>query len=267
MTKKLIALDLDGTTLNNESKITAKTIAALHQAAAQGHMVAIATGRPNRISENYYHQLGLQGPMVNFNGGLIHIPEHSWAGEYSSAIPRDLVFDVLKLKQDLPIEMIAAEGKNFVYADRVSNLDIGFFPKALSPDQVLNERNLRADPTSLTIFVDNKDQEFIRETLYAKYPNIEMNSWGGAINALEIVEKGINKYRGVQYLADYFEIDNKDIIAFGDEVNDLEMLTHVGWGVAMANGVPEVKAVANDVTTLPNNEDGLADYLTKYLAV
>ena len=68
-------------------------------------------------------------------------------------------------------------------------------------------------------------------------------------------------------MADYFKIPSKDIIAFGDEVNDLEMLTHVGWGVAMANGVDRVKAVANDVTALPNDEDGLAVYLEKYLAV
>lgn len=267
MSKKLIALDLDGTTLNNQSKITPKTVAVLQRAAQAGNMVAIATGRPNRISENYYFQLGLNTPMVNFNGGLVHIPNHSWAGEKSSTIPRDLVFDVLKLKQDLPIRMVAAEGKNFLYADQIADLDIGFFPSSLTKDQILNQQSLKKDPTSLTIFVDNQDQTYIKQELLKKYPNIELNSWGGEVNALEVVHQGINKYTGVEYLADYFKIPSQDIIAFGDEVNDLEMLTHVGWGVAMANGVEQVKAVANDVTTLPNYEDGLADYLEKYLAV
>lgn len=267
MTKKLIALDLDGTTLNNQSKITPKTIDVLHRAAAAGNMVAIATGRPNRISENYYFQLGLDTPMVNFNGGLIHVPNHTWAGEKSTTIPRDLVFDVLKLKKDLPIRMVAAEGKNFLYADQIADLDIGFFPNMLTKNQILNSSSLKQDPTSLTIFVDNRDQEYIKQALLSKYPQIELNSWGGQVNALEIVHQGINKYTGVEYLADYFKIPSKDIIAFGDEVNDLEMLTHVGWGVAMANGVDRVKAVANDVTALPNDEDGLAVYLEKYLAV
>lgn len=267
MAKKLIALDLDGTTLNNQSQISPRTIDVIKKATAAGHIVAIATGRPNRISENYYHQLQLTGPMVNFNGGLIHVPDKVWQGERDSTIPRELVFDVLKLKKDLPIRMVAAEGKNFLYADQLVDLDIGFFPTVLKQNQLLTEKNLQTDPTSLTIFIDNADQDFIKQSLSAKYPQIELNSWGGTVNALEVVHQGINKYTGVAYLADYLKIRNEDVIAFGDEINDLQMLTHVGWGVAMANGVPALKEAANDVTRLDNDQDGLADYLTHYLAI
>lgn len=267
MTQKLIALDLDGTTLNNQSKITSETARVLKKAEDAGNLVAIATGRPNRISVNYYHQLKLNSPMVNFNGGLIHVPDQVWAGERDSTIPRDLVFDVLKMKRDLPIQMIAAEGKNFLFADQLADLDIGFFPTQLTSKQILNEQSLTTDPTSLTIFLDNKDQVYVKQVLGAKYPDIEMNSWGGEVNALEIVHHGINKYAGVRYVADYFNIADRDIIAFGDEVNDLDMLTNVGWGVAMANAAPNVKAIANDVTTLTNDQNGLADYLSRYLSL
>lgn len=265
MTQKLIALDLDGTTLNNQSQITAETARVLKRAEAAGNLVVIATGRPNRISVNYYHQLQLSSPMVNFNGGLIHIPDQQWTGERDSTIPRDLVFDVLKMKQDLPIQMIAAEGKNFLFADQLADLDIGFFPNQLRQEQILNEKTLKTDPTSLTIFLDNADQPYVKQILGEKYNNIEMNSWGGDVNAIEVVHQGINKYAGVRYMANYFNIADQDIIAFGDEVNDLEMLTNVGWGVAMANAVPQVKAIANDVTTLSNDQDGLATYLAHYL--
>ncbi|WP_125604500.1 Cof-type HAD-IIB family hydrolase [Lapidilactobacillus bayanensis] len=267
MTQKLIALDLDGTTLNNQSQITKETARVLKKAEAAGNLVAIATGRPNRISVNYYHQLQLHSPMVNFNGGLIHVPGQIWAGERDSTIPRELVFDVLKLKQELPIQMVAAEGKDFLFADQLADLDIGFFPTQLAADQILNEQTLMTDPTSLTIFLANKDQVYVKQVLGEKYPEIAMNSWGGEVNALEIVHHGINKYAGVRYVADYFNIADEDIIAFGDEVNDLDMLTNVGWGVAMANAVPEIKGIANDVTTLTNDQNGLADYLQRYLSL
>ena len=60
-------------------------------------------------------------------------------------------------------------------------------------------------------------------------------------------------------------MNKEDIIAFGDEHNDVDMLSYAGWGVAMANGTDQVKEVANDITSKPNSEDGLADYLEKYL--
>ena len=58
-----------------------------------------------------------------------------------------------------------------------------------------------------------------------------------------------------------------DIIAFGDEHNDLEMLDYAGWGVAMANGTQQLKSIANDVTDKTNAEDGMVDYLEKYLGL
>lgn len=84
---------------------------------------------------------------------------------------------------------------------------------------------------------------------------------------MEIVAKGIQKARGVEIIADSMAIDRNDIIAFGDEHNDLEMLDYAGWGVAMKNASPEAKAISNDITSKTNDEDGLADYLEKYLAI
>ena len=84
---------------------------------------------------------------------------------------------------------------------------------------------------------------------------------------LEIVSKGIEKAKGVHRIANYLDIDQKDIIAFGDEHNDLELLEYAGWGVAMKNGTDQLKGVANDVTDLSNQEDGLAAYLEDLLAL
>ncbi len=69
----------------------------------------------------------------------------------------------------------------------------------------------------------------------------------------------------MQEIANYLSIDQQDVIAFGDEHNDLELLDYAGWGVVMANGTDQLKGIANDVTPLSNQEDGLAVYLEKLL--
>ena len=74
MDQHLIALDLDGTTLNNQSTLTQETIRTLRTLADEGHIVSIITGRPYRIARHIYDQIGIKTPMVNFNGALTHIP-------------------------------------------------------------------------------------------------------------------------------------------------------------------------------------------------
>ena len=83
MKQHLIAIDLDGTTLNNQSKLTPTTIKTLQTLSRQGHLVSIVTGRPYLISGHLYDQIGLKTPMINFNGALGHIPHRKWAGEYA----------------------------------------------------------------------------------------------------------------------------------------------------------------------------------------
>ena len=70
MKPKIIAIDLDGTTLNTESQLSPRTREVLVRATKAGHFVTIATGRPFRMSDQFYKELALTTPMVNFNGGV-----------------------------------------------------------------------------------------------------------------------------------------------------------------------------------------------------
>ena len=96
MERKLIAIDLDGTTLNNESKISSYTKEVLQKAAQAGHIVSIVTGRPNRISENFYDELNIPTPMINFNGALGHIPHKNWDKEYIETFSKDIALDYIR---------------------------------------------------------------------------------------------------------------------------------------------------------------------------
>lgn len=111
MDQHLIALDLDGTTLNNQSTLTQETIRTLRTLADEGHIVSIITGRPYRIARHIYDQIGIKTPMVNFNGALTHIPHEAWDGEYEVALTRELALDLLANREQLGIKTITVEDK------------------------------------------------------------------------------------------------------------------------------------------------------------
>lgn len=266
MNQKLITLDLDGTTLNSNSQLSSRTIKTINKASEAGHIVSIVTGRPYRMARDIYDQLGLNTPMANFNGALMHVPHQKWDGEYSRTINKAVVYDLLKHKADYGVQLLAVESKNAYLADHAAPASFDFFPHEISNEQILTEKTLRTNPTSITILVEPQSAQLVKNKLlhyYGEY--ISVGVWGGPQSVLEIVSKGIQKAKAVAYLAEYYSIDRKDIIAFGDEHNDAEMLEYVGRGVAMKNATSAIKSIANDITEFDNANDGVAKYLNAYL--
>lgn len=265
--KKLIAIDLDGTTLNQDSKITDKTARTLRRAIQDGHSVVIATGRPYRMSKNFYQELQLTTPMINFNGALVHLPGKNWDGEQETSFNRKIVFDLMAEKKNLKLDFIAAENRETFFIDDLNFFDQHFFASDFATDEnLLTVNTLRTNPTSVLLRSQPENVGSVSEELKQQFGHeVEVNTWGGPNPILEVVAKGIQKAHGLKRVIDNFNMKQEDIIAFGDEHNDVDMLKFASWGVAMANGTDQVKAVANDITEKPNTEDGMADYLTKYL--
>lgn len=267
LNKRLIAIDLDGTTLNQDSMITSKTKETLKKAINAGHHVSIATGRPFRMSHQFYQQLELTTPMVNFNGALVHIPNQHWDGERETLINREIAFEILSQKKQLNLDFIAAENRDTFFIDSFDFFDEKIFASSRPGEKnLLSPKNLTTNPTSLLVRTDKRFAEAVSAELTRQFGSyVDVRTWGGPTAILEIVSKGIQKAKGVQEIANYLSIDQQDVIAFGDEHNDLELLDYAGWGVAMANGTDQLKGIANDVTPLSNQEDGLAVYLEKLL--
>lgn len=267
LNKKLIAIDLDGTTLNQDSMITSKTKETLKKAINAGHHVSIATGRPFRMSHQFYQQLELTTPMVNFNGALVHIPNQHWDGERETLINREIAFEILSQKKQLNLDFIAAENRDTFFIDSFDFFDEKIFASSRPGEKnLLSPKNLTTNPTSLLVRTDKRFAGAVSAELTRQFGSyVDVRTWGGPTAILEIVSKGIQKAKGVQEIANYLSIDQKDVIAFGDEHNDLELLDYAGWGVAMANGTDQLKGIANDVTPLSNQEDGLSVYLEKLL--
>ena len=266
MKQHLIVLDLDGTLLTDTQTISPYTFETLMKAKAAGHQVMIATGRPYRASAGYYKQLDLKTPIVNFNGAFVHNPLNASFQAMHSPLALKVVHDVVDSVDKLVYENLIAEVKDDVYLhnedDKLNKLLTNGNPRITKGNLKFN---LLEDPTSLLIQADESYVSIIRQHLQEVHAElIEHRKWGAPFPIIEIVRKGLNKAVGISKVAHELEIPRERIIAFGDEDNDLEMIDYAGIGVAMSNGIVELKSIANEITE-SNNNDGIGKFLTDRL--
>lgn len=263
----LIALDLDGTLLKANQEIDQDTKKVILQLIENGHVVVIATGRPHRASISYYHELGLNTPMVNFNGAFVHHPSDSnWKIQHDP-LPVRTAHQIVEACYDLGVSNIIAEVMDDVYLAAYDERLINMFKQtAPNPYQVGNLIDkLKDDPTTMLIQPKNANIEQLTNHLDNVHAEIiEHRKWSApAYNVIEVTKKGLNKASGLQKIAAAFGIPKERIIAFGDENNDLEMIDYAGVGVAMGNAIPELKSIANYVTDT-NENNGIGSFLEDY---
>lgn len=266
MDKHLIALDLDGTLLCDKKRISERNKEAIAKAKAEGHIVVISTGRPHRASINYYHELELDTPMVNFNGALIHHPKNaSWDSVHSPMSIRD-ARQIIHTCYEFGVKNILAEIRDDVYLDKHDDEILDIFVTDETPIKIGSLKNhLNEDPTSILIHPHVEHVQELRAHLDKHHAEvIDHRKWGAPWHVIEIVRAGLNKAVGLQKIAHYYHIPKDNIIAFGDEDNDLEMIEYAGVGVAMDNAISELKDVSN-YTTGSNEKDGIATFLESYL--
>ena len=266
MNQHLIVLDLDGTLLTDQQKISEKTKQTLFKAKEAGHQVMIATGRPFRASHLYYNELMLTTPIVNFNGALIHHPKNNHWKPVHSPIDLSVVHDVVDSIEKYQYENLIAEVMDDVFIHVEDQTMMNIF-KMGDPQVTIGnlKGNLTENPTSLLIHAEENNVPIIRDHLEDIHAElIDHRRWGAPFHIVEIVRKGLNKAVGISLVAKEMGIPRERIIAFGDEDNDLEMIDYAGVGVAMSNGIDQLKNIANEIT-LSNNEDGIAKILIERL--
>ncbi|MCM3616888.1 Cof-type HAD-IIB family hydrolase [Sutcliffiella horikoshii] len=264
--KHLIAIDLDGTLLTDDKRISKRNKMALQKAMKQGHEVVIATGRPYRASVMYYEELNLTSPIVNFNGAFVHYPGRDDWGIYHEPLSIETVKEIVEISEKYNIHNILAEVMDDVYFHFHDEklLDIFGFgnPKIETGDL---RQVLKKDPTCILIHASEEEVPKIREYLSEVHAEvIDHRRWAAPWHVIELVRTGMSKAVGLQRIAAHYNIPQENIIAFGDEDNDYEMIDYAGTGVAMGNAIDGLKGKANEVT-LSNEEDGIAVFLEKKL--
>lgn len=263
---KLIALDVDGTLLNSDHKINPKTRNSLIKALEEGNKVVIVSGRPTEAIRGLAAELEFDkhgGLISAFNGGSI---SNYQTGEKitNHTIDLDLAKEILRETKDLDLEIIIPnEGK--IISDREEKYLA--VERDLLGLEAIVDKNIRDAidfPPNKLLFANDP------EVLDKLIPILE-EKYGDKTSLIrtqrfyyEIMPQNLSKGKSLLEITDYYGIDQKDIIAFGDELNDETMLEVAGVGVAMANAVDHIKEIA-DYITLSNDEDGIADYLETFV--
>lgn len=264
--RKLIALDLDGTLLTKQKLISPRTKRVLEEAKSQGHHVVIATGRPPRASLNYYHELGLTTPMVNFNGALVHHATDGEWGHHHFPLDRETALGVIEICERYGIHNVMAEIKDDFYLQQHDHQFLKILADGREPLGIGVIHDLLQDhPTSLLIQAHEQGVPDLRKHLREHHAHVvEHRYWGTPWNVIEVMKAGVNKATGLSLIAESLGVAQEHVIAFGDEDNDFEMIKYAGTGVAMGNGNPELKAMA-DVICDTNDNDGIAMMLERLL--
>lgn len=265
---KLIAIDLDGTLLTDQKTISQKNKTALKKAQAQGVKIVICTGRPLKAIENYLTELDLRQPgdySITFNGGLVQKNDTEEILE-KAVMSFEQVKEIqqLLIELQLPMDILS---DSVAYQITTAPEHPSIYPQLnkaltykartltdLGADLLYNKVVSAIEP----IYLDQQIAK-IPSDFYERYEIVKTRA-----NLLEFMPKGVTKAYGLSLLGKELGIPATEMMALGDEANDLPMIEAAGIGVAMENAVPLVKQHA-DVVTLSNQEDGVAYAIEKYV--
>ncbi len=259
---KIAISDLDGTLLDKHHKISLITKTSIEQWMSDDRKFVIATGRSHRESECIQKSLNKPIYIISSNGGRIHCPSGKII--FQDNLPEDIANYICQ--HDYPEEIQKSLFTdhhwytNFIHPDHaVMNIDDDFVP-------VLT--NLKKSDTSQVIkmifWAERNKLLPIYAQLKAKFGN-RVNLTFSLKNCLEVMPGHVDKGAATAMVLKELGIHRNNAVAFGDGMNDLELLTLVGKPILMKNSQPAlIAALPNfDTTHLCNNEHGVADMLDK----
>ncbi|HHV65762.1 MAG TPA: HAD family phosphatase [Peptococcaceae bacterium] len=261
---KLIATDLDGTLLTEDWRISPRNIQAVRQALAQGIKVTLATGRMAAATRGYARELGLDVPLITYHGALI---EQAGSGEvlYRKVVPVDLAAEIVEylLRKDIH-NQIFLKDRVFV---RKANKYSEFYSRmaGLKVEEADFAKLLAKEPEGVEKILCIGEKEVLqraKEELKETYGE-KLHFTSSSDQFMDMLHPEVNKGTALKALAEQWGIEPGEVMALGDSINDKEMLTYAGLGVAMGNAHPELKKIAGYITA-PYWEDGVAQAIEKF---
>lgn len=282
---KLLALDLDGTTLNSQGKVPDANRRAIAAAEDAGVLVTIATGRRFRDARPVGLDLGLNAPMITHNGALVKFAasgetvDHSLLSDATS-------LEIVKVGKRLGGDaLVSADpyGMGTLLYDRVSEHNRPLMK------YIAWSRSLHGDGADLSIVHVPQLEDIIHEhdvvhisfsggcTAMATLERDLNDEFGSDITILatiyeqldftllDILPPDASKGHGVARLAELNGLLSENVMAIGDNYNDLQMLEFAGTPVVMGNADPKLHVQGEFYTTLTNDEGGVAAAIERFI--
>ncbi len=271
MKYSLMACDLDGTLLNDNSRISKKNLEYIKKAKKEGVRIIITTGRSYITAKGYIKSVNVNDPAITFNGAVIHDSEKILR---KITLKNYVITDLLKLLKDMDYAPIIYLSNDYRYYETLGRYEKDYCEFAKSYEGIL---------TRVNNIMEKKWEDVIRITVIAGDPDIPLlhseikNNFGSKIRTIdtyfaqynfylfEILDNECSKSKGLHFLCNKFNIKQDQVIACGDNNNDLDMITWAGLGVAMKNGQKSVLKEADYVTERDNNEDGVAEVIERFI--
>lgn len=263
-TYNLVAIDVDGTLVTSENKLSIGVVLLIREIQARGIGVTLVSGRPKLKMMPLLKELGLTLPYIASGGAYIADPSNNLVMLHCS-LAREETVEIVELARAAKAPIISQEPDHLYYEGGIEELEqlvaiskINITGVENSQVEILRVDNVLqacAEPTKITIC--GESDLLLKIEWKLRLLNLPIYLTYSAPTYLEITRSGINKGEALKIVATYLAIPLEHILVIGDSHNDLSMFEVAGMAVAMGNAPEEVKAAA-DLVAPSNDEDGVA---------
>jgi len=257
MDYKLIAIDLDDTLLRNDLSISERAKKAIAASIAKGALVTFATGRMYRSALPYALDLKLDLPLITYQGALVKYADGREI--YHRPLELALAKEVIKFVEPSGLH-INVYLNDELYMEEASEWGKKYADIARVPFHLIKmPHDLETDPTKILVIGESDQLAQLQASLNNEFGN-KINLTKSKKNFLEISHPKATKGYALKELTQSLNLKREQVVAIGDNLNDLDMIEYAGCGVAVANAVPALKEAA-DLITRSNDDDGVAEVI------
>ncbi|EKQ55012.1 MULTISPECIES: Cof-type HAD-IIB family hydrolase [unclassified Clostridium] len=262
---KMVCLDIDGTLLNSKHEITEKVKSTINIVANENKVpVILVSARMPKGIKFLQKELGIEEPIICYSGALI-------LGKDNTILAKEFIDisnleDIYKLANKNNIHMSLYKDDEWYveqldyWAKQESEIT-NITPNITNFSELIEQWRIEGTgPNKILCMSAPEEINFLKENIKVS----DLNIYPSKPTYLEIMPIKASKTAAINCLQRKLNIDKSEIIAMGDNYNDIDMLEYAGLGIAMGNAPEEVKGHANDVA-LTNDEDGVAEALLKYV--
>lgn len=261
-TIRLVAVDLDGTLLNDAKQVSQQTIDAFRCLPGRGVRVVIASARPPRSVRHIHAQLGLDTFTINYNGALVW-DEANRTVVFHEPMDGAVVRELIETARDMYDEvLVSCEVLDRWYTDRFDQTYTTATGRLFRPDVIAPVEEFCNQPiTKLMLLGEPRIVSKLESLFDGGIPGVSVIRADPEL--IQIMSERASKATALRLVAAHYGVPMEQVMAVGDAANDVPMLEAAGVAVAMDNAHPSVKAVANWVAP-SNNDHGVHAALVRY---
>ena len=263
---KLVAVDLDGTLLDDNKEIDEDTLTSIRQGTSKGVYFVFSSGRPLITQRRFYDKIKIDMPVIACNGAVIAYPsiDNIIINEH---FKKDILIDLVNYFNGNNKSFIAWSN-NILYCNKINEYTTSYHDACKHANVKVNliedyNHFYNLDVNKLIVIDKSENIQLflkdVKEDIKDKCSYFTSQSY-----FLEFVPYGIDKGVALKKLANYLGVKQKEVIAIGDGANDLSMIEYAALGVAMGNASDYVKEKADFITS-DNNHQGIKEVLDKFV--